>query len=509
MKKTHSLRRRNIKNFQHFFILFPTYFFFWIPPPLLMTILSTSTTDSSGTPVQLRVVDDIYLYIESSQNEIIEKYELKHIYGIDKEQDKTLIHYCHIIDPQQEQKEGENNDKTITNFRTAGIKLWEQRTLKFQGTLDDAFINGFRQLIVPNQNDDVRVSVIINPAAGGRQAPVHWETIVKPMLLAAGFNASQFQITQTLPNGKTRGLAKQLGIQMLKDKKKTIILCLGGDGTTHDVVNGLSDAFIGFEWQEEEQRYSVPTFQLGIIPSGSGNSFSLSLKFESIEHSVLQVIKGQTQPFRLIDVTLDPDPAVKEKGAKAPKRRILVVMSWGFHAQLVSKSRYLQPFMGNTRFSWVAMYLLLFLQQHEGELTMIDAERYDPTRKEFVHEGQVELKDKPFTYFLVANQDSMERGFKIAPFATPEEETMDIVMMRDVNKEELKAATIKVLEGGRHVDDEKNIVEYYKSPELLLRVKHASELCLDGEIVYLAAGGIVRLKMIGPSQGEPNFMSFV
>ncbi|KAI7860716.1 ATP-NAD kinase-like domain-containing protein [Circinella umbellata] len=371
-----------------------------------------------------------------------------------------------------------------------------------------------------DNKDDTRVFIVINPAAGAGQALSQWNTIVKPMLLHAGYNASQFQITHTLPKGKTRGLVEQLGVKMLTDKKKTIVLCLGGDGTTHEVVNGLSDAFDGREWQQQQQQgtegeettTTLPTFRLGIIPSGSGNAFSLSLKLESIEHSVLQVIKGKTQPFRLIDVSLNPDPEVKNNHTRV-KRRILVVMSWGFHAQLVSKSRYLQPFMGNTRFSWVAMYLLLFLQQHQGELTMMDAQRYDSTRKEFVHEGQVELKDKPFTYFLVAKQDSMERGFKIAPFASPATEDMDVVMMRDVNKEQLKAATIKVLDGGRHVDkedeEEENIVEYYKTPELLLRVKHASELCLDGEIVYLAAGGTVRLKMIGPSQGEPDFESFV
>ena len=489
---------------------------------------STVAVDDLGTSVQLHVVDDTYLSIEplssNNENNDTQRIELKYIYGVDK----YIIHYCHVIDPQEQQqrKEGGEAEKTITNFRTAGIKIWERRTLKFQKeTLNEAFITKLRQLALPDNKDDTRFSVVINPVAGGGQAQSQWDTIVKPMLLVAGYKESQFQITHTLPKGKTRGLAEQLGVQMLTDKKKTIVLCLGGDGTTHEVVNGLSDAFDGREWQQQQlpqeeqargEQTTVPKFQLGIIPSGSGNAFSLSLKLESIEHSVLQVIKGKTQPFRLIDVSLDPDPEVKNnktgvKGSK--KRRILVVMSWGFHAQLVSKSRYLQPIMGNTRFSWVAMYLLLFLQQHQGELTMIDAQRYDSTRKEFVHEGEVELKDKPFTYFLVAKQDSMERGFKIAPFASPATEDMDVVLMRDVNQEQLKAATIKVLDGGRHVDkedeEEENIVEYYKTPELLLRVKHSSELCLDGEIIYLAAGGVVRLKMIGPSQGEPDFESFV
>ncbi|KAI9491806.1 ATP-NAD kinase-like domain-containing protein [Zychaea mexicana] len=499
--------------------------------------LCVSLTDSSGALVQLRVVDNAYLYVESQDTK--QQYELKYIYGIDRNKKTTkgepeaatiVIHYCHVTDPQEKGEGG--GEQTITNFRNAGIRLWERRTLHFQATTtadDDTtpFINEFRKLIYPtttttttttttrgDEKSTTRVMVMLNPAAGTRQALRQWETIVRPMLSTAGF--TDFQVTHTQPNGKTRGLAEQLGVQMLKDKQKsTIVLCMGGDGTTHEVVNGLSDAFDKHVWKEEEEEQEIPTFRLGIIPSGSGNAFSLSLNLESIENGVLQVIKGRTQPLRLIDVSLDPEPATA--ASRKQRRRILVVMSWGFHAQLVSKSRYLQPFMGNTRFSWVAMYLMTFLQQHQGELTMKDAQRYDATRKAFVHEAaDVVLKDKPFTYFLVGKQHSMERGFKIAPFASPTTGEMDVVMMRGVSREELKAATIKVLDGGRHVeedddddDDGCGVVEYYKTPELLLRVKHGSELCLDGEIVDLAAGGVAHLKMIGPSQGEPDFQSFV
>ncbi|KAI8147455.1 ATP-NAD kinase-like domain-containing protein [Fennellomyces sp. T-0311] len=446
-------------------------------------MLHTATTDSNGRAVELRVIDNMRLQVKSDTEQ--QEYNLQYVYGIDKD----TIHYCHVTEPEQQQQTG---DPSIANFRNSGTSMWERRRLTFQ-SISDEFIAGFRSLI--SLNTSTRVSVILNPAAGQRNAPDQWQNIVKPMLEAAGF--SDFQMTETKPNGSTRALAEQLGVQMLRDKKETLFLCLGGDGTIHEVVNGLSDAFDHGTWD------AAPTYRLGIVPCGSGNALSLSLNLSSVEHGALQVIKGKTQPLRLVDVTLDGAAATTRA-----KTRILVVMSWGFHAQIVSKSRYLQPFMGNRRFSWVAMFLLMFLRQYAGELTLVDAQRYDARQKRFGAAEKVRrIADDAFTYFLVGKQPSLERGFKIVPFASPASADMDVMVVRGASRDQLKAAMVKVIEGGRHVDED--IVEYYKTPELVLRVKEASEVCLDGEIIQVAAGGSVRLQMIGPSQGEPGFECFV
>lgn len=438
--------------------------------------------------------------------------ENQYIYGLDwsKEEKKLEIHFCETL----EQRPSGSENKTISDFRNSGKTVWQRavRVFILEDNGDEEFVSQLRQRVLPSREPETRVFVVLNPFAGGRRAVTEWQEIVQPMLFKAGFSASNMSVTHTLPKGETRLLAEQLGLRILQGSEPAIVICMGGDGTIHEVVNGLSDAFE----RRAHDGQSPPSFFLGIVPSGSGNALSLSLDIQSPEHAALKIIKGRTQPLRLMDVATGYVTSDQEKWYEAVKydkerrTRILVVMSWGFHAQIVSKSRYLRYFMGNQRFSLVAQILFLFLSQYTGELVMRGAKRYEPRNKAFLEEqSEIVIGEDQFTYFLISKQHSLERGFKIAPYASPSSPEMDVVMMRRASKEQLKAATIKVIQGGRHVDEAGDIVEYYKTSELLLRVKEQAELCLDGEIHSLAAKGVVRIKMIGPASGEPDFETFV
>jgi diacylglycerol kinase family enzyme len=187
--------------------------------------------------------------------------------------------------------------------------------------------------------------------------------------------------------------------------------------------------------------------------------------------------------------------------------RLLVVASWGFHAQIVSKSRYLRYFMGNIRFSLVAKFLLTFLQQYEGDLVLKNAKKYNPDTKEFDAQDTIVLgQEKKFTYFIVSKQPSLEKGFNIAPFASVLHEEMDVVVLRDATADSLMTASISAFQGGAHVNS--NDVEYYKTTELLLRVKQKAEICLDGEIHDLPAHGIIQLKTLASSTDTSSFTMF-
>lgn len=471
---------------------------------------TTSLLTASGAKL---TITDTQLVINNQDGGANQSVDLEYIYGAQllstTTPTKILINYCHVDEPSSTE-DSNNNNKTITDFRSVGKARWELRTLAFDVVAGEdtatAFVSQVRQAILPKEEglDQTRVHVILNPVAGGRLATQQWKETVKPMLLAAGFQEKNIILTHTEANGKTRVLAKQIGVQLLSssnDSSPPIVICMGGDGTVHEVVNGLSDAFDGRAWSSN----NMPTFRLGIIPSGSGNAFSLSLNHSSIEHAALKIIKGKTEQFQLMDATLEPASSTKTH------TRLLVVMSYGFHAQIVSKSRYLQYFMGNKRFSLVAMFLLKFLWQYPADLVLKGAQQYDRQSKQFIKKTDddiIELLDSQFTYFLASKQKSLERGFPIAPFASPFSPDMDVVVMRNATSEQLQDASIKTIQGGRHVD-ESDIVEYYKAQELELRVKERAEICLDGEIVNLPKNGVVRLKMIGPSTGEPEFRTFV
>ncbi|KAI7896486.1 ATP-NAD kinase-like domain-containing protein [Mucor mucedo] len=456
--------------------------------------------------VQL-LVDNSQLMVEhknSSTAATKEIFDLEFIYGIEYDDEILSVH---LIEKEKEDTKviGEAQ-KTLTNIRPQDVK-WHLRTLQFISVTGDdkqslsEFAIQFQQEALPHRDElpKTRVIVVLNPTSGLQLATNYWKTVVQPMLVMGGFSESNITKIITESDGKTRALVQGVA-QELTDH--AIIISMGGDGTLHEIVNGLLDASPHCR------------IRLGVIPVGSGNAFALGLNIDNVEQATLRIIQGKKEePFYMMDVKLGHSHAtanwqenIEYDETKQPTR-LLVVMSWGFHAQIVSKSRYLRYFMGNKRFSLVAMFLLKFLQQYPGELVLKNAMKYNAELERFIDMEQDVVLNDEFTYFIASKQHSLEKGFKIAPFSSPLKKEMDVVLLRRVDAETLTTASMGAFQGGIHVNSEP--VEYYKTTDLLLRVKHKAELCLDGEIHDLPAKGVVHLKVIGSSSTESNFTVFV
>lgn len=94
----------------------------------------------------------------------------------------------------------------------------------------------------------MRVHAIINPTSGGRRCLRHWQR-VRPILTEAGW-----EIRESLT--KRRGHARELAAA----SAEAVILSVGGDGTAHEVANGIL----------EGHRGAV----MGVLPFGTGNDFA-------------------------------------------------------------------------------------------------------------------------------------------------------------------------------------------------------------------------------------------
>ncbi|KAI9030990.1 ATP-NAD kinase-like domain-containing protein [Phycomyces nitens] len=481
----------------------------------------TALAQKDGVPVVLSVTDNVLTISPLESVKATEKYDLKYMYGIQLHNSPPVldIHLCQIVQSAQNEERQELSNSQHTPA------VWTRLVLSF-GVLDsppatssghlglDAFINRIRSQNLPEPSTvaSTHISVILNRHSGARKAFGNWADIVQPMLVAAGYKHTT--VVETKPDGKTREISREIGTKILDSGVPSIVICLGGDGTLHEVVNGLADA------HDARQSTNQPTFRLGVVPCGSGNALSLGLQLASIEHSVLQIIKGKSEKLRLIDVSFghcpSDSPTWYENVKYIDERpiRLLVVLSWGFHAQIVYQAKKLDFSLGNQRFGMVAMDLLANLKHYSGQLIMLNAKKYIRSRHGFgdPQEGPTLIDGvhgKKFTYFLVSKQASLEPGFKITPFASHASDDMDVLMFRQVTADQLQAASIKAFQGGRHVDeDDQDLIEYYKTPELLLRVEESDELCLDGEIHGLEEKGVVRAKIIGPGQGDPEFEVF-
>lgn len=121
--------------------------------------------------------------------------------------------------------------------------------------------------------------IIFNPVAGKNKTG-------KVLKLVKDLFAERGKQTQTHFTN-SRGDATRLVRQLTEAGEKEII-SLGGDGTLHEVLNGLHD----------------PTAcRLGVIPAGTGNDFAEHLRIPlKTQDAVNLILDGKTQPTDYLEV---------------------------------------------------------------------------------------------------------------------------------------------------------------------------------------------------------------
>ena len=128
-----------------------------------------------------------------------------------------------------------------------------------------------------------RVIAIVNPVGGRARAKPVFDSVV-PLLDKAGFLNVKVEITQK--SGDARRIASALA---KSDAKDTILVCVGGDGLLHEIVNGIADVSI-------EAFAHIP---LALVAEGTGNGVSTSLGIRTTKHAATALL---AQDIRHTDV---------------------------------------------------------------------------------------------------------------------------------------------------------------------------------------------------------------
>lgn len=168
-----------------------------------------------------------------------------------------------------------------------------------------------------------RVLALVNPNSGPGGAVKKWKNEVKPLFDAARMKVDVIMLKR---GGEATDIAENLDL----DKYDAILPC-SGDGTPHEVFNGLG--------KRKDASEALRKTCVGHIPCGSGNGLSLNLYGSNkADIAALAIVKGVEMPIDLVSITQGP-------------RRLLSFMSQsvGIIAECDLGTEHLR-WMGSTRF---------------------------------------------------------------------------------------------------------------------------------------------------------------
>ena len=286
---------------------------------------------------------------------------------------------------------------------------------------------------------------IVNEKAANGRAHKVWKR-VKRELEEKEINYRSFQ---TKYPKHAEELARQLG-SLYRDKMEAVIV-VGGDGTVHEVVNGLVD---------------YPTVKIGFIPAGSGNDFSRGF---GVPKSPLEALSFIIKKKQLSGKRFDIGKVMVNGRTK--KEYFVNNIGAGFDAEvckLTNESKMKKYFnkIGLGSLAYVGSLIRLLFTY---KLTNINIEI----------DGKICRYEKVW-FVTVSNQPFFGGGMKIAPKADPTDGCMDVTIVHHLSRLKLLFVFVTVF-FGKHTGF-KEVVQQ-KGKRVSIKSDDSMVVHADGELI--------------------------
>lgn len=281
---------------------------------------------------------------------------------------------------------------------------------------------------------DLRVAFIFNPIANGGRAQ-RW---LAPLQDLARPWAQDGVWWLTQKPGHARVLARQAAQEGFHR-----VVAFGGDGTVHEVVNGLMEA--------PEERRPV----LGIVPIGAGNDFAYAVGFSANPQAALH--RSLVGPPQRVDLGYVRD----DRGREAYWDNTLGI---GFDAVVNLRSRKLRFLKGFWRYLVAVLQTLWF---HHRAMPM------------HLVWDDVQEEERSLLMLVLCNGPREGGAFLVAPEARPDDRIFHYAFIPQVTRMEMLFLIPKVMRG-THVKDRRVTVGAFRT--LRLRAQGPLYIHLDGEV---------------------------
>ncbi|GAQ86523.1 Long Chain Base Kinase [Klebsormidium nitens] len=340
-----------------------------------------------------------------------------------------------------------------------------------------------------------RLIVIVNPKSGRGKAPEIYNQDVEPLLKAAGV---QYTTTFTTHWNHAKEIAQEA-----ERRSCDGIVCVSGDGSAVEVMNGLLDRA---DWQEAIQ---IP---IGLVPAGSGNGLAksfLTLAGEPYDPAgaVLAIILGQKKKLDVFTLS----QGVKDYHG-------LLCVTWGFVSDVDIESEAFK-WMGAARFTVQTVKRIIGLRQYHGTFHYLPADDMSlpsPSGRNmkesllggastFDHGesgadvGAWRREEGPFTLIWANNTKWAATDMQIAPKAELSDGFLDVVIVNEIGRLKLLDLFLAI-ESGKHVDKGlklgPGVFKYLKVKAFRFEPGGRKSdgkgglLCVDGEVVARGPGAV-------------------
>lgn len=298
--------------------------------------------------------------------------------------------------------------------------------------------------------------IIANPISGKGNA----KNVAEQGYTALTESGKQGQLMLTSASGD----AKRFAEEAVSDGTRFIIAC-GGDGTLHEVVNGIA---------------TVPDVTLGVLPCGRGNDFAAAagvpLKPEAaiatlLSGTPIHVDLGccyQNSPQltvnsrQLKDGVIEPNPSLTDNQQPTTNNYFITIATCGYDAEVSRRAAKGTPlFAGTASYAYAAVETLFY---------------YDPPSVRL--EGDFGIYEGPLLLAATGITNRYGGGFKIVPDARINDGLFDVCIIRPVSSVTVLRLLVTLFWGG-HVKHP--AVSIHQTETLKIETDPPMLLYADGE----------------------------
>ena len=274
--------------------------------------------------------------------------------------------------------------------------------------------------------------IITNPISGKKKSVNILNKLLIPYLEKQKIDYESF-ITQYSSHAKQK-------INTCNLNKIDQIIVLGGDGTMHEVINGMLN---------RNDNKNIP---IGLLPTGSGNSLIHDLNQLNIKDTLKKILDNKTQKIDLLEI-------------KTPKEKLFAInmIGWGMVNDIGYQAESLR-WIGPMRYN-ISSIIQIF--------------KYLPRKAKIEIDGKI--FNANFAFIMICNTIHVGKGMKMAPNACLKDGKMDLIIIKN------NFSRIKLLQmfpklfNGSHIKSK--LVNYKQAKSFKLYPEINEELNIDGDMI--------------------------